>query len=258
MQFFYKIRRIIILNCHKWISNIFWLLFCYARFKNYCFNFLPFRNLAPYKIFHWHDNARLFLGMLENNAAHVFIKTENNFNLMDNEERMNKLFYDALPKNCSKIVNSFSYYRKKILVFEYINGRTLKDFFFNPTPKIPLTFFFNELIVIIDALYRLKLIHRDITPSNLIIHYDNRDIPTNIKLIDFTFCVMAGDTYIDSKLGKDTLASLGKRLKPKKFLWDDAFSAFEILKEIETRTGQSFPPYRERFRKRIGRLTHKC
>jgi hypothetical protein len=68
---------------------------------------------------------------------------------------------------------------------------------------------------------------------------------------------MAGDTYIDSKLDNDTLASLGKRLKPKKFLWDDAFSAFEILKEIEARTGQSFPFYRERFGKRIGRLTHK-
>lgn len=241
---------------HKWTSNILWLLFKYNKFRRYCSESLSVKAVHPFKWCHWHDGARCFTAILKNNDKTIFIKTDSAFHMIENEYRMSRLFYKGLPMSCPYIEYADLNGPIKVIVFEYVRGCTLEDFLSTQYNVIYWPHFFDELLKILDNLYQLNMIHRDITPSNLLIQKDSGKKPFSIKLIDFAFGVITGETCIDSQIEKSKVMYLGQSLNPKPYLWDDAYSSLQILKKIEKYSGHYFPEWREQFEKRVGLLTH--
>ena len=241
---------------HKWASNILWLLFKYNHFKKYCSDTFGIEGLNPYGWYHWHDGARCFTAILKNNGQPVFIKTDETFHLVENEDRMSRKFSNGLPKSCPRIEISDLNGPIKLLVYEYIKGRTLDDYLSMPCADVDWPYFYNELLKILDNLYRLNMIHRDITPSNILIQSYSNNSFMRIVLIDFAFAVIAGETCIDSQYDKSKVTHLGLGLNPKPYFWDDAHSSLQILKRIEECSGRLYPSWRDKIEKRVGRITH--
>lgn len=241
---------------HKWASNIFWLLFRYNNFKKYCSFELSIEVLNPYRWYRWHDGARCFRARSTLSGQPVFIKTEGTFHLLENEYRMTSLFSQNLPKGCPAIELSDFNGPIKLLVYEYVNGRTLADYLKRPGSRVHWPLFFDQVLKILDNLFRHKMIHRDITPSNLLIQSDNKNNLLRIVLIDFAFAVIEGEPNIDSRLEKSKVTHLGQDLNPRPFVWDDAYAALQILRKIEEYSGHLFSDWCDRIEKRVGRITH--
>jgi serine/threonine protein kinase len=99
----------------------------------------------------------------------------------------------------------------------------------------------DEVLSILDSLYRANVVHRDIQPSNFLIAPDG-----HLKLIDFQFAVDMNNQRIDPWLMKHPTYHFGvfaAVVKRDKAWWDDAVFARLLL-----------PSLRERLQSRIGRL----
>jgi len=99
----------------------------------------------------------------------------------------------------------------------------------------------DEVIAILDSLYRANVIHRDILPSNFLIAPDG-----HLKLIDFQFAVDMGSQRIDPWLKKHPtyhFAVFAAVLMRDHAWWDDAGFA-----------GMLLPSLRNRVKSRMGRL----
>jgi serine/threonine protein kinase len=116
--------------------------------------------------------------------------------------------------------------------------------------------FFSNLLAILDSLHDLRMIHRDIIPSNLMITPNVGENTFSLVLIDFSFALIPGGKNIDSFLDKSCAMNLGLQLNPFPYMWDDAYSCHQILNQIQSHTGYYFPEYSKEFEMRIGRLSH--
>ncbi|MDZ8187359.1 MAG: AAA family ATPase [Nostoc sp. ChiSLP02] len=90
--------------------------------------------------------------------------------------------------NYPEIIQTYSlepYQNGYALVMEDFGGISLKDYFANNNNVVPLDEFLQIAIAlcnILDILYRDRIIHKDIKPSNILINPDTKQV----KLIDFS------------------------------------------------------------------------
>ena len=99
----------------------------------------------------------------------------------------------------------------------------------------------DEVLAILDSLYKANVVHRDILPSNFLVAPDG-----HLKLIDFQFAVDMNTKRIDPWMKRHPeyhFAVFAAAVARDHAWWDDA--AFSTL---------LLPSLRERARSRIGRL----
>lgn len=238
----------------KWLGNILWLLFKYYRLKKICLTELNGLKIKPFNWTKWHDGARCFTGKDIHNS-NFFIKTDGILKLSFNEAKMSNLFYSVYPSFCPKIVYSRLTSPIKLLVFELEPWCNLEDVLIKPSKITNWDSFLTNLISLIDCLHNQKMLHRDLTPSNLLINTENNI--TEVKIIDFAFAIFPYETVKnDENINENKLATLGQGLNPKPLSWDDAYSAVKITERIEMIYGLTFPKQINELNTRVGRCTY--
>ena len=178
---------------------------------------------------------------------------------------VNDIFYEGLCKGCPCIVKCSSRAPESI-VNEYELAKRLYEtdpvhfpavFAYHPGPwafvateKIagdrsladePDEKYADEVLAILDSLYRANVIHRDILPSNFLIAPDG-----HLKLIDFQFAVDMNNPRIDPWLKRHPtyhFAVFAAVLMRDRAWWDDAGFA-----------GMLLPSMWRRAQSRMGRL----
>jgi len=111
------------------------------------------------------------------------------FIIKDNISKKTLEILNLIKKNKHKNINSIyeigeinSFY---VILCEYIEGKSLKEFIQNNTNLKDFEFVFNQILEGIKFLHTNNIIHSDIKPSNIIVN-DNLDV----KLIDFDSSIL--------------------------------------------------------------------
>ncbi|TWX72952.1 protein kinase domain-containing protein [Colwellia sp. C1TZA3] len=236
----------------KWIRNILWLLFKYTIFKQHCIKNFSISDVSSDNWYRWHNGARCFLGNISGES--IFIKSDKYLWRLKNECDKGKLFEKACPLSSVKVMFVSTDFNYSYIVFEYINSVTLSEIFSSDSSFTNWDFLAHKIVEIIEKLYSINLIHRDFTPSNILVSLDGNGRFTEVKVIDFAYAVTLGDEYIDRYIGHTSLMNLGQGFKLEAFVWDDAYSALNILDTIESKSGKSIKDYKVKLNSFIGRL----
>ncbi len=115
----------------------------------------------------------------------VAIKIFRLFDKREKKEVETYTKYYQLP-GIPKIIEISEYNNSVVLIEEYIEGQTLQDkieqdyYKNNPEKIIPLL---NELVNILDPVWRDGLIHRDLKPQNIIIKPDDKPIVIDFGIV---------------------------------------------------------------------------
>lgn len=110
-------------------------------------------------------------------------------NLKDETEEDNQKFGEIVNEircsqhaKCDYVPKFFGVYKRKnkfFLIFEFIQGKTLKEIYSSLNYKQKLDIIYN-LSKILISIHSFRIIHRDIKPSNVMVSNDNK-----VRLIDF-------------------------------------------------------------------------
>lgn len=154
---------------------------------------------------------------------------------LSNEYRMSKTIYDQSDKY---FIEPISFYQDEYdyLVMRWSDGINLHDYMQHKkiTSEIRKSFI-DDLYGIFKHLRSTGIVHRDITPQNLLI------INGRLKLVDFHFAVKY-DNYQELDFVKNNISKvdmMGEPFAAGLLKWDDAFSLSEIAKYINN--GNSSP-----------------
>ena len=89
------------------------------------------------------------------------------------------------------LINTFNFLFCYCIIYEFIEGQTLSKYF-NDKKNIKADKFFDQMIVdqliqIIDHLFKARVIHRDLRPKNIFL------LDRRLILFDFTFSIWLND-----------------------------------------------------------------
>jgi len=217
---------------HRVFSNTLWVIFIYQVFKSCALKSWGVEKLVLFKWKSWHLSCKYFTG--EADGVAVFLKTDNALHLLGNEGRMHEClseFGAPIPKYYGTI----ECIGIRALLLEAISGRGLDEYF---DAKYSLTSeeakaIAEQLVGIVEILHRAGIVHRDLTPANLLISFTAENI-LYVRLIDLTFAVNTTcNAEIDSDLPKWVLNRLGGEYRETNNIWDDAYSAIVIIKALQ-------------------------
>lgn len=237
------------------IKSLLWLMFFYLLFKEKLSREYGIYSISPFKWNKWHNDAKLFIGILHPYNKEIFIKTNNKYNCAKHEYEISKCFYKALPSSTAKPIKILN----EAIIFERLKGETL-DKIVNSSKglsKLQWELVLNQFIEIIRVLHDIKMIHRDITPNNIIISNNTNNKKLKVYLIDFSYSMIKTENNNREYLNNKELFYLGLSYKPNTYKWDDAYSLYKIIKLIEKKTGYLFPYHSMIIKKNIEILTYK-
>lgn len=178
-------------------------------------------NIEPYFISNWHHGFAYFIGKL--NGQKVFIKTSDKFPYLCNDIIAEKILKDKVLT--PKVLGIISLDKFELVIFEFIEGRTLNPHDLISNPRIV-----SQLITIINEINNSGVIHRDIKLNNFLIDKDK-----NIYIIDFTFSISIDKNLHFKELDESNkeevkiLKSIGEDDKPSLYHWNDMFSLNKII-----------------------------
>jgi serine/threonine protein kinase len=198
----------------------------------------------------WHLSSKYFIAKSARGQA--FIKVNKNPSLVENEIRISRLLRSAgvpVPETwfTDRVLGH------SIIIMEAFPGIKLREILSRTPGNNPdLTTVADQLIEIVDGLHEARVIHRDLTPANILVSTNPEGIRLN--LIDFTFSVDAANSSesVLKPIGWVS-ARLGEGYKPRVDLWDDAYAAMLIIDEMLS-NGASVSEQARLIEKRVGRL----
>ncbi len=253
-SFLIKLRRLIKIQT----GNILWMLFSYFPYRSNLCSLHSICKVRPHRWWHWHNGAQCFVGTSMRDGAAVFLKTDSIQNTLGNEYRMTSIFYAALPQSCPKPLSYISTDGSDTIAFEMIEGVTLAQLLDDSdvTKRINWDVLFGKLWLIIETLGDLSMIHRDLTPTNLLVRLGDDHKDLDLFVIDFAFAGMPSDGINDAYIDEGELAYLGLTFKPQVFTWDDAYSALKIIEYIGHKVDVDSEAVRKALSGRIGSLSY--
>jgi serine/threonine protein kinase len=190
-------------------------------------------NIKPFQLENWKNFSGFiyFTGKIKGKKK-VFIKSRG---IEESSKREYKVI-QVLRSLKKKYFPKAYYFRKtkkqNFVVMEYINGSRLDQLIetgkLYREKKIFKENIYNGIFIILKTLHRLKIVHRDIRPQNIII----KDNGTPI-LIDFQFAVdVKRKIFKEYKLIRKKprmVKGLGSSFAKNRFHWDDAYSVSKIF-----------------------------
>jgi len=111
----------------------------------------------------------------------------------------------------------------------------------------------DGLLGVVDALGSAEIVHRDITPQNLLVGVDaHHRLTDRLTVIDFAFAVIDGVASADAQVPSEDLDVLGSGFSPGPLVWDDAYSSLRILELMGRAAGEPFVDIARQLRDRVG------
>ncbi len=124
--------------------------------------------------------------------------------------------------------------KKNYNIYEFYKGQTLGEYLKeNCLSSENLKIFIDKMTDILKILIDEQIIHRDIREDNILLIFTGERL-TNVKLIDFGYCIIDKNEYLSSKniFSKKVLKSLGWLYKPDMYKWDDVVSFINMVENI--------------------------
>lgn len=237
-----------------WLFSIAWLMRHYYRFKKYLMHDFGIMYLKPIMVSCWQRGSRYFRGILADGQK-LFIKIDGNYSLIGREIEASRVIMEG--SHGVKYITEVRFYNLKgryhFAAFEWVRGETLEVLLSKKMPQVSFETLGSDLLAILDLLYSVNIIHRDLTPANLLVSLDDRGNVKRLLLIDFAFAIIDDRTDIDHRIPLYELHSLCSGFKPSSLTWDDAYSCLIIVNLIEQLMGQPFNLLRQSFESRVGR-----
>jgi serine/threonine protein kinase len=243
---FLKVLYINLAALYKNCKNALWFVLYFFLLK-----FKGVTALKAFSFFDWHHNTIYFSG--EYSGTKVFLKCEVGFQkYLVNEYTI----YNVLAKDperiffLPKVINAFHLPFGFCIAYKFLKARNLAEYlkdskgFKNEESSNELIV--NQLLNIIDHLYKADIIHRDIRPPNIFV--DNG----KLILFDFSFSILLNNPkqpFFDISIEK----ALGEHYKPEELKWDDAYSLLIMLEENDFHLSKGAL---SEIKERINRLTY--
>ena len=123
---------------------------------------------------------------------------------------------------------------------------------FETKPNLYKENLYHGIFNILKILHKLKIVHRDIRPQNLIIKHDGTPV-----LIDFQFAVdIKRIKYKEFQIVKkkpELIIGLGDKFAKNIFHWDDAYSVNKIFDLLKIKNDPDFMKIKDMISEMIGR-----
>ena len=208
------------------------------------FNDLEIKNISPYLIEEWKNFSKYiyFLGVSNDNTEY-FIKSRGlaqsarrEFKVIEELRNENTKYF---PKNyyfkSSEQINFIILEKLEGLKLSYIIEKGNIDEFTSTYKKN----IYNGIFNILQILHKLKIVHRDVRPENLIIKEDGTPI-----LFDFQFAVDVNrKKFKEFKIVKKNskyIKGLGGSYSKNYLHWDDAYSVMKIFEKLPFKNDPDF------------------
>jgi len=208
------------------------------------FSIVNCNNIKPFQLENWKNFSGFiyFLGNIKGKGK-VFIKSRGIEDSCRREYRVIQTLRSLKKKYFPKEYYFRNTNKQSYVVMEYINGSRLDQLIetgkLYKKDKIFKKNIYNGIFIILKTLHRLKIVHRDIRPQNIII----KDNGTPI-LIDFQFAVdVKRKIFKEYKIIRKKprmVKGLGSSFSKNRFHWDDAYSVSKILDLFKFKDDKNF------------------
>lgn len=185
-------------------------------------------SLQPLNTHAWHRGSRYFRGVHEGTNP-VFIKIDGHYRLLENEILATHAYHTA-GNNAPEVLRHSFNEEFPFAAFTWIDGHPLNHS--QNRRRISTAILVPLLVELLDNLHLANIVHRDISPANLLISWHSDNSPPTIHPIDFAFAVVHGRSISDERVPLHELISLGTGYKPSPQKWDDAFACQQVVCEI--------------------------
>ena len=208
------------------------------------FNNFEITNINPYLIEEWKNFSKYiyFLG-ISSNGTEYFIKSRG---LAQSARREFKVIEELRNENTKYFPKNYYFKSSEqinFIILEKLNGLKLSYILekgnideFSNTYKQNI---YNGIFNILQILHKLKIVHRDIRPENLIIKEDGTPI-----LFDFQFAVDVNrKKFKEFKIVRKNskyIKGLGGSYSKNYLHWDDAYSVIKIFEKLPFKNDPEF------------------
>jgi hypothetical protein len=242
------------------LSSGVWLLRHYGAFREALRRCRPdVRRLTPVGYAAWHRGARYFrVGLTD--GGECFVKTNGDARLLEREVAAAQRL-DGTPRaaECApRLLFRELTGRYAFAAFRWIEHVPLVAALRRPDFKRVAPGLADALPRIVDVLGSAEIVHRDITPHNLLVGLDDgHNLTERLTLIDFAFAVIDGVASADARVPAADLNVLGSGFNPGPLVWDDAYSGLRILELMGASVGERFTDTARQLRDRVGRRMYR-
>jgi thiamine kinase-like enzyme len=224
-------------------------IFFEENLKNYKkdienFTSINLKNVEPYLVKEWKNfSGFIYFKANAEDKKKLFIKSRG---IEDSARREYEVIRELRNINPNYFPKEYSYKSTQninFIVMEEIEGQRLdylifSDQFMAKTKEFKENIY-NGIFDILKILHKLKIVHRDIRPQNLLIKNDGTPV-----LIDFQFAVdVKRKKFSEFKVVKknpELIIGLGDKFAKNTFHWDDAYSINEIFKLFDITNDSDF------------------
>jgi len=245
-----------VLQVARRLHNYAWLAIYFPYFCAVLKRKHQFVKLLPVFVSGWHLATKYFRAR-DAAGNEFFIKTDSSYATLENEASLSRKLYNT-GVNTPELVAVDSCCNKKYMVYRYVSGMRLADLmeqalWLNERRASALV---TQLIEMLDGLYAARVVHRDLTPGNILISQSARNEFTSY-LIDFSFSVDLDDRSLLRSIPYWVERELGGAYRMKEGVWDDAYSVLKILREVEGKLEETLSVGTNEVEKKLGRIRYE-
>jgi len=228
------------------LKSVYWYVTEFKSFSVYLQECFEVFEVRPFRMSCWHFGCNCFTAYLSGGSASskIFIKMGGEMNLALREAMAIDLVkLHLVNKFCiPSVLDCEGEERGGFIVISFIESQPLyadvvlkeaKDSTISEEDFIVKIL--QQILDIVDALYAAKVVHRDVRPDNLLLSSHPVTGHPRVTLIDFALS-SSNEGLLPQLVHQGTkesfLAGLGGVWKPDKYLWDDAYSFYMIVKSF--------------------------
>ncbi|MDA7824101.1 AarF/UbiB family protein [Candidatus Pelagibacter sp.] len=221
------------------------------------FSKIKLKNIKPYLVNEWKNSSGFIYFKAETeNKKKLFIKSRG---IEESSSREYKVIKELRNVNQKYFPKEYYFKSEKdvnFIIMEEVEGHRLDRLInsneFEIKPNQYKENLYNGIFNILKILHKLKIVHRDIRPQNLIIKQDGTPV-----LIDFQFVVdIKRIKYKEFQIVRknpELIIGLGDKFAKNIFHWDDAYSVYKIFDLLKIKNDSDFIKIKNMISKMIGR-----
>jgi len=218
---------------------------------------IKLKNIKPYLVNEWKNSSGFIYFKAETeDKKKIFIKSRGIEESSSREYKVIKELRNVNPKYFPKEHYFKSGKDVNYIAMEEVEGQRLDRLInlaeFETKPNHYKENLYHGIFNILKILHKLKIVHRDIRPQNLIIKHDGTPV-----LIDFQFAVdIKRIKYKEFQIVKkkpELIIGLGDKFAKNIFHWDDAYSVNKIFDLLKIKNDPDFMKIKDMISEMIGR-----
>jgi serine/threonine protein kinase len=218
---------------------------------------IKLKNIKPYLVNEWKNSSGFIYFKAETeDKKKIFIKSRGIEESSSREYKVIKELRNVNPKYFPKEHYLISGKDVNYIAMEEVEGQRLDRLInlaeFETKPNLYKENLYHGIFNILKILHKLKIVHRDIRPQNLIIKHDGTPV-----LIDFQFAVdIKRIKYKEFQIVKkkpELIVGLGDKFAKNIFHWDDAYSVNKIFDFLKIKNDPDFMKIKNMISEMIGR-----